>query len=294
MRKRLLNPLLFRDEELCDVPVAARYLFTGLWCIADREGILEDRPMRIKADIFPYDDLGASMVDQWLADLHPRWIVRYEIDGKRLIWIRTFKQHQKCHKNEAKSVLPMVNLGAPLVSQRSTIGQPLVEGGSAKGTECRSVIGIQYTVNPLSPPAEEFALSAASELSSPSKVRRSKRNSTDYTPDFEGWWAIFPRKDAKVAAFKAWRSLSASDKDAAFAGINRQLPKIEERIAEKGEDGCPHGATWINQRRWEDGGINASQVFVMPNATPRPLPDRQCEIDSMNAQYEALKAKGLV
>jgi hypothetical protein len=33
-----------------------RLLFTGLWCLADREGRLEDRPAEIKAEIFSYDD----------------------------------------------------------------------------------------------------------------------------------------------------------------------------------------------------------------------------------------------
>jgi len=33
----------------------ARLLYPGLWMLADREGRLEDRPLRIKAEILPYD-----------------------------------------------------------------------------------------------------------------------------------------------------------------------------------------------------------------------------------------------
>lgn len=280
MKSRIIDPLFFKDEFIGELEPLAMVTFIGLWCLADREGRLEDRPKWINAELFPYsnvitcDDIERQL--NTLSTIHP-FIQRYTVDGKRFIQITNFSKHQHVHPHERRSIIPKCT--------------DVITCHAMSGALTSTLTSTSY---PLKPPTEEFALSAEAEPSSPSKVRRSKRNSTDYTPDFEGWWAIFPRKDAKVAAFKAWRSLSASDKDAAFAGINRQLPKIEERIAEKGEDGCPHGATWINQRRWEDGGVNASQVLVIPNATPRPLPDRQCEIDSMNAQYEALKAKGLV
>ena len=44
MRTRLLKPGFFMNEELARLPVRARLLFAGLWCLADREGRLEDRP----------------------------------------------------------------------------------------------------------------------------------------------------------------------------------------------------------------------------------------------------------
>ena len=40
--------------------MSARLLFVGLWTIADRNGRLEDRPKRIRAELFPYDEIDAD------------------------------------------------------------------------------------------------------------------------------------------------------------------------------------------------------------------------------------------
>src|SRR5262245_4448792 len=56
-RARLLKPGFFTNEDLVELPPAARLLFAGLWTLADREGRLEDRPKRIKLAVLPYDDV---------------------------------------------------------------------------------------------------------------------------------------------------------------------------------------------------------------------------------------------
>jgi hypothetical protein len=55
-RARNIKPGFFLNDELAECEPLARLLFAGLWCIADREGRLEDKPKRIKVEILPYDD----------------------------------------------------------------------------------------------------------------------------------------------------------------------------------------------------------------------------------------------
>jgi hypothetical protein len=83
-------------------------LFQGLWLMADREGRLEDRPLRICAELFPYRDrVTAKRVDAMLDTLKGHgFIVRYEMDTSRLIQVVGFKKHQNPHKSERESVLP--------------------------------------------------------------------------------------------------------------------------------------------------------------------------------------------
>ena len=57
MRARNLKPGFFKNEDLAELPFEGRLLFAGLWCLADREGRLEDRPKRIKAEIFAFDSV---------------------------------------------------------------------------------------------------------------------------------------------------------------------------------------------------------------------------------------------
>ncbi len=55
-RIRTIKPQFFLNEELAELPAMVRLLFIGLWTQADREGRLLDRPKRLKAEIFPYDN----------------------------------------------------------------------------------------------------------------------------------------------------------------------------------------------------------------------------------------------
>lgn len=103
-RSRNIKPGFFINDELAECEPLARLLFAGLWCIADREGRLEDRPKRIKAEILPYDDCD---VDKFLNDLQEHgFIIRYEVDGNQYIQITNFKKHQNPHIKEAASIIP--------------------------------------------------------------------------------------------------------------------------------------------------------------------------------------------
>lgn len=107
MRARNIKPGLYKNEELAELGPHAMILFTGLWCMADREGRLEDRPKRIAAEIFPYwRDVDVESLLAGLAS--KRFIIRYELDGRSFVAIpRTeWKRHQRPHANEASSILP--------------------------------------------------------------------------------------------------------------------------------------------------------------------------------------------
>lgn len=79
-------------------------LFEGLWILADRAGRLEDRPLRIKAEVFPYRDANVDAMLAWLVS--SEFILRYLVDGKRYIQILNFAKHQNPHKNETESDIP--------------------------------------------------------------------------------------------------------------------------------------------------------------------------------------------
>lgn len=103
-RMRMVKPGLFTNEELAEIPPLGRLLFIGLWGIADREGRLEDRPKRIKAELLPYD---VANVEALLTELAQRdFIRRYTVAGARYIQVTNFKRHQTPHIKEPASHLP--------------------------------------------------------------------------------------------------------------------------------------------------------------------------------------------
>lgn len=106
-RARNIKPGFFDNEILGELPALTRLLFIGLWCLADREGRLQDRPKRIKKELLGYDDVTADDVDTMLQQLHNnRFIQRYEIAGEKYIQVINFLKHQNPHCKEQASVIP--------------------------------------------------------------------------------------------------------------------------------------------------------------------------------------------
>lgn len=111
-RARNIKPGFFANEDLAECEPLARLLFAGLWCLADREGRLEDRPKRIRAELLPYDSCDA---DDLLNQLQARgFILRYTHGEGRFIQVLKFDSHQNPHMKEAKSSIPAP--GAPVVA----------------------------------------------------------------------------------------------------------------------------------------------------------------------------------
>ena len=73
--------------------------------MADREGRLEDRPKRLRGDIFPYDH--EIDIEACLLRLESKgFIVRYLALGQRFISIPKFYLHQSPHHKEQSSTIP--------------------------------------------------------------------------------------------------------------------------------------------------------------------------------------------
>jgi hypothetical protein len=95
---------LFANDQLAEIDPLGRLLFIGLWTLADRDGRLEDRPRRIKAEVLPYDDCD---VDALLEALHGRgFILRYQVQERRFIQVVKFAKHQNPHIREPASAIP--------------------------------------------------------------------------------------------------------------------------------------------------------------------------------------------
>ena len=116
-RARNVKPSFFTNDTLAELPALARLLFIGLWTLADREGRLEDRPKKIKAEVLPYDDCDA---DALLGALHGRgFILRYQVQEGRFIQVVKFARHQNPHVREPASAIP-----EPVQDGTSTVPAP--------------------------------------------------------------------------------------------------------------------------------------------------------------------------
>lgn len=127
-RIRSIKPSFWTNEHLAELSPWHRLCFIGLWNHADREGRLEDRPRKLKAEIFPFDSVEMVALIDGLAE--KGFITRYAADGADYIAVVQFRKHQRPASDEKISVIP-----APLFEQ--TVGKnnaTCMERGKGKGS----------------------------------------------------------------------------------------------------------------------------------------------------------------
>jgi hypothetical protein len=181
MRARSIKPGICDNEILGTADPLYTLLFERLWMIADREGRLEDRPLRIKAQAFPYrDGLDVEPLLAWLSQ--HKFIARYESGGQRYIQILSFLKHQNPHKHEAQSVIPALpDEVQPLAVDVQT--SPVVAGltPSSLTPDC----GL------LTPDSNTRVSSAAAEMSAAGRMSTALRklgvNVTSMDPTLIAW-----------------------------------------------------------------------------------------------------------
>lgn len=128
-RSRNIKPGFFTNEDLVELDFATRLLFAGLWTVADKCGRLQDRPKKIKIDVFPADNLD---IEAMLSALHNGgFIVRYEVDGCKFIQVKNWDKHQNPHHTEKNSVIPpQSNVILTVTPPLKTVDTSLVDGGN--------------------------------------------------------------------------------------------------------------------------------------------------------------------
>lgn len=211
-RIRTIKPEFFFDEELAILPFQVRLFFIGLWTQADKSGRIEDRPICLKANILPYDEFNA---DDALNVLSPKFVRRYQVEGRRYLQIVSFSKHQRPHNTEAESHIPppaeagngYLTGNEPLnnVSEDTSMcegeGKGREKGKEGKGESPPRLDGQKPSVpfSPVSPKeffdlwnkaTEGSAMPQAKELNADraAKVRARLRERT-----LESWMAIFEK-----------------------------------------------------------------------------------------------------
>lgn len=193
-RARNIKFGFFKNEELVELSFGTRLLFIGLWTLADREGRLEDRPKRIKMELFPADNLD---VDEALCELEKSgFVIRYQANDARYIQVCNFKKHQNPHKDERPSTIP-----APCEHRASTVQAPCKHDGNRADS-----------LNPDSPiPESQKTPTAAVAAGEPQ--------------GFAECWAAYPKRaggNSRRDALKAYHARLADDApDVLLAGTLR-------------------------------------------------------------------------
>lgn len=95
-RIRTIKPEFWVDDVMVELPLEVRLLFIGLWNFADDEGFLEDKPRRIKMQIFPADDV--LIEDSLSALCDSGRLHAFDSDQGPLLQVANWVRHQKINR----------------------------------------------------------------------------------------------------------------------------------------------------------------------------------------------------
>ena len=120
--------------------------------------------------------------------------------------------------------------------------------------------------DPTRPDPTPITTNVVIKESAPAKPEKPKKNA--YSPEFETWWKIYPNSSGKAAAETAWKKALKLMDGEELNNLTRHYARlVEARIVNP--DYVPHGATWLNGRRWEDGVMQQNPTQVQATAPGR-------------------------
>jgi hypothetical protein len=106
-RIRSVKPEMFTSTTVAGLPMPVRWTFVGLLTYADDQGRGRDEARLVKAAVWPLDDeMPWQRVAEHLDELERAGLIcRYEADGKRLLHVSGWSEHQAI-SHPAKPKLP--------------------------------------------------------------------------------------------------------------------------------------------------------------------------------------------
>lgn len=107
MRIRTIRPEFYQSESVGSMTWKARLVFINLWSYVEDNGVNLDNPRLFRGQCMPYDDSVLDDIEDAFAELEQCGsIIRYERDGKRLLFIPGFEKWQNIQRPGTCHYLP--------------------------------------------------------------------------------------------------------------------------------------------------------------------------------------------
>jgi hypothetical protein len=216
MRARNIKPGFWENEKIGQLTHTQRLLFIGLWCLADREGKLEDRPDRIQHLLFGYDNKKFDIHRELTVIERLGFTYHYKVKDTPLIMVLGFKKHQSPHHTERKSNLP--------------------------DPESFSLINGELTVSHGEYPPD-----------SPNHESRIMNHESCQEVPFTDFYSLYPKKVNKEEAKNKWLKLKPTRQfweETIKPGLLMHI-NSDQWKQENGKF-IPNPAKWLLRKRWED------------------------------------------
>jgi hypothetical protein len=262
-RARNIKPALFKNEILGVADPIYTLLFEGLWLLADREGRLEDRPLRIKAELFPYrEGLDMPAMLGWLQE--SGFIYRYTYGENRYIEIANFTKHQNPHKNEVASEIPSFSMGC-ITTDKIGTSTDGISTARADSLSLDLLIPDSLSLDSLNTDSKALPIAVAPTAQSQVEVSAKPRRSTK------------GKTETQEAAGETWNAYANAYFDrygtepVRNAKTNALINQLVQRL---GADAAPHVAGYY---------LGMNKTFYVSNLHPLGVLVKDCE--SIHTQW---------
>jgi len=236
-RSRNIKPAFFQNEDLVELDYSTRLLFIGLWCLADKAGRLENRPKKIKMQLFPADDLDLPRAILGLAE--KKLVTLYVVDSVEYIEVVNFLKHQNPHHKEAQSTIP----------------SPPALGKTGADPSLAVLIPDSLNLIPdsLTKTAQKSTAleSDGAKEKAKAKARAKRAAAEEAEANFEIWWKLYPRNAGKQPALKAWLKIKP-DFETLMTALKIQVVDDNRYNGGTKVKFISHGSKYLNNALWDD------------------------------------------
>ena len=251
-RIRTIKPEFFTSAQVMECSPIARLMFIGLWNFCDDGGRMPCSVKRIKAQIFPSDDIDSSNVRRMLDELSSNGLVEfYTIDAIEYLQVTGWARHQRIdkpsyqHPDRTGKIPEWGTHIRRTFDDRSTQESNGVEGSrrESKGVESKGVESKKK--EGASPPRTRARETAEAMKKSQGQEANPASWPDGYREEFD---AEYPHKVGMAIALEILDGIKVSGKvkwQELMAGLEGYKNKTDSRQ-------WANPKTWLTEERWND------------------------------------------
>ncbi len=260
MPNRIIKESLCTSEKIAALTDFEFRLWVGLITTVDDAGRGDARPLVIKGRVFPLRDRATvKEIDAALHGLAAKGCVSlYTVDGKPYFWFPTWTQHQRLDRAKPKYPGP---------DEQDCPRQSAATCGDLR--QSAATCGVNTNTNPNTNTKKNPRDTPPIVPPSAPSPAGAGAHTNGYSDDFELFWAQYPKKTGKGAAYAAWCKQRFTDQQRQLVMASLARHKASYDWTKDGGQYIPNPATWLNQARFQDEPrMQAPQKDDKPSFNP--------------------------
>ena len=141
-RKRMIDPQFWCDEKMMTLSHSARLLFIGLWNFCDDSGIHKDSDLKLKAEIFPADDITKDDVKKLKEELIQIGLIiaiKEDEFGDDILMVKNWNKYQKINR----PIPSKYNISQDSLNAHGVITPNRIEYNRIEYNKTKQVVGLK-------------------------------------------------------------------------------------------------------------------------------------------------------